>query len=146
MKDSPFEQRAWTLQERLLTRRVLFVTNSEVSLYCRERFYTELNWQINGEDLTESLSNPLDLPVSPNDQHDLDGLNAIQHEGIEKTTPRTRCLMCFDLVRIYAQRKLTYQSDILTAFSGIQAVLAEAIYHTSFSAGLPDLAIGIALH
>lgn len=147
LRDSPYEQRAWTLQERLLSPRILLVTNSGVSFSCRERSHLEFAGISDPEELESAFSlysgvNPLNFHFPLDD----DEANQIGHEGIDGMTPQSRWTIYFDLVRIYSQRKLTYESDILIAFSGIQVVLSEKLYHTPFFAGIPNLAMTIALH
>lgn len=149
LQDSSYEQRAWTLQERLLSSRILFINDSGASFHCRESSLSELNWATHSNEhaFQRAFDQEGTSRMNPLDFHSLlEKGRLIKHEGVDEYTPQSIWTIYFDLVRVYSQRKLTYESDILFAFSGIQEVLAERFYHTSFFAGIPILATVIALH
>lgn len=141
MQGSTYESRAWTFQERMLSRRILYITDSGLNFQCRESFHLELNWpmlECGPNELFNAfaqLDSPETNPLMSETWYK-GGQGTGKHSGIDAPIPLTEWTVYFDVVRIYSQRHLNYVTDALFAFAGIEAVLA-AKYQTPFHYGLP---------
>lgn len=183
--DGPLDTRAWVLQERVLSSRVLSFTASELKWQCLENDYTESKPE--GEKPSaehESLSSPHsgtqhnDDPSEPSSDHDLeDQASSDEEDSYPRLQPkkeyyrkmsktldlkrrRTDYVLTFKksitglvdlqtdlsaaeelhfawflLVENYSRRNLTFDTDRLTALTGIVKELARATSNT-FVAGL----------
>lgn len=106
--NSTWASRAWTMQEMLLSRRCLIFTEDQVYWVCREFTYLE---EIALEDTAASLLHLLPWPISAR----------------PPTEPIPHCeyySIYLDLVRSYQKRQLTYNADIINAFSGLTSALS----------------------
>ncbi|RSL50322.1 hypothetical protein CEP54_011976 [Fusarium duplospermum] len=113
---SAWNTRGWTFQERILSRRHLIICDQHIFLSC---FYSTeeddlVDWQcrfdINGSSFEKGL-------------HLWKGNSSLD---------RYR-----QAVRTYTSRTLSYASDILNAFAGIESILAVQL-ETNFVLGLPE--------
>lgn len=103
---NPLRYRAWTLQEAELSRRTIFFADRQLLWRCRNlRGTTELPWTEQLPDVGHRMK-PWPL---------CDGLQDDQTEGIFSDTR----LKWYRLVEDYSLRKLTYDSDKLTAIAGL---------------------------
>lgn len=117
LSGTKYESRAWTMQERLLSKGCLYVTNNSVYYQCLQDAGSELC-------LAPSISsyrNPLHLLHSLNRN---EALVTIQHSGLDVACRLSDWVDYHELVRKYSQREMAYSSDILCAFGGIMAALA----------------------
>ena len=100
----PWDERAWTLQEFVLSRRCLIFSNYHVSMKCQEEFFHDVlpvNRSVN------RMQTKLD------DENWWENVYAINLNGDEWD------FKAFDgLISIYSGRHLRYQSDILRACQG----------------------------
>lgn len=133
LKSSTYETRGWTLQERLLSRRALYITDYEVVFDCRYHLIEE-----KGHETWRQKSRILNPLWSDRYRND-----AVQGSSREKSIRYYS-----SLVKVYTSRTLSYQSDALQAFAGVMGALrnlqnAEAI--PAFICGLPcnNLARGL---
>ena len=118
--DSVYGQRGWTFQEQMLSRRTLSFTDHGLEWRCQEVVSQEQNLIIKQPRSTYS-----DL-------------------GIERADTSWPCLKKWDnLVRSYLERELTYEKDILRAFSGILGALDGSM--EGFHFGLPQQFFDVAL-
>lgn len=118
--ESIYESRAWTFQEKLLSRRCLMMTKNQVFFCCSLKCFRE------DEDLLDSPDQR--LKRSKLYLHNA-GLAAIQNSSDVFD-------LYTNLVKDYTNRNLTNPSDILDAFRGISKVL-EGLLRDSFIMGLP---------
>ncbi|RYP13583.1 hypothetical protein DL767_010655 [Monosporascus sp. MG133] len=102
---SPWDTRAWTFQERLLSRRCAIFTPNEIVWQCRAA-----TWR-------ESVEYPLDASMWT-----LDVIGTPFRDMNEN--PVRRYVSC---VTTYSGRKLTYLSDKSAAFRGLESVLAREL-------------------
>ena len=128
LQESRWESRAWTFQERILSRRCLYFTDSQVYFQCRSGICRE---DIFGEYSQNQLigsgaANPLEMDVSPTDG---DGRIFNIYEN---------------MVKSYNRRELSYHSDALNAFSGIISVLQKR-FGWRFLSALPEDVFHLAL-
>lgn len=138
LKESVYESRAWTLQERLLSKRIICFSDEQVYFSCRSGYRYEdennphlrsLRWVGPGENNLNPLRSCL--------------VTAIREDYGE------RWYSLFDtyatLVSQFSSRTLSFTSDVLNAFSGLRAVLQHS-YEANFISGLPEALFDIALH
>lgn len=131
---SVHNERAWTFQERLLSPRCLFFYDPQRSPFfvCRQDFACDMPRKVpNGG------GNVLRRVVVPT-AHILNPL-ATYFDDFDKLSDlkKFETFSRYDqLISGYTSRKLSYASDILDAFSGIQEVLAYQ-KHWKFLCGLP---------
>ncbi|KAF4986487.1 hypothetical protein FDECE_15929 [Fusarium decemcellulare] len=122
---SQWNKRAWTFQERLLSRRCLIFTAGRVYFQCRSATMSEdIFTDRDGRGWS------LDLLRSP--------LQMLSQLKLRALWFYTRC------VSLYTQRELSEPFDILSAFSGM-CKLMEYTMHAPFSFGLPTSHFDFAL-
>ncbi|KAG8529700.1 uncharacterized protein KY384_005181 [Bacidia gigantensis] len=113
-KMSVYEERGWTFQEKILSRRVIAFTEHGLEWTCQEALAEEQHHHI------EKVSSTY-----------------VDH-NIARETASWPCLKKWDnLLRAYLRRKLTYEEDILRAFGGISTALAGSMSE-GFLFGLPQ--------
>lgn len=124
----PYEKRAWTFQERLLSRRCLYFTSHQTYFHCESAQVSE------DEDL---------LPIYENSSKTFGHLGKNRHAINDLDLPEVqgfnirRFLQYASLVEQYSQRQLSNPNDILNAFLGIVAVLRHN-WGTTFTCGIPS--------
>ncbi|KAL6922870.1 hypothetical protein FSST1_000144 [Fusarium sambucinum] len=117
LKQSVYESRAWTFQEQVLSRRVLYFINNKVFYRCRAAEHAEHFVDV--------------LPQS----YVGSSIGSFLPEAVSMTEP------VFDLTTMlfyYSQRALTNQNDASRAMAGITRKIAEAMRCTFFQ-GLPTV-------
>ena len=118
--DSVYHQRGWTFQEQMLSRRTLSFTDHGLEWRCQEIVSQEQNLNVK-----QPMSTYWDL-------------------SIVRADTSWPCLKKWDnLVSSYLKRRLTYEEDILRAFSGILAALDGSM--EGFHFGLPQEFFDVAL-
>jgi hypothetical protein len=131
MLSSKWNQRAWTLQEKILSQRLLVFTPQLVFFYCRTALWRE---DIELEDASaEIYLNERELL----DSQILDR-SAASHGPIKAFTESY-----VPLVTAFVCRELSREEDALSAFSGVCRSLEPAL--GSFRWGLPSLLFGVSL-
>ncbi|KAM7218352.1 heterokaryon incompatibility domain containing protein [Rhypophila decipiens] len=118
----PHAQRGWTYQEGCLSPRCLVFLNGLVYFVCRVNVWRE------------------DMMVESDDFLPFEGANVLGRTQSDSPLGRYG-----DHVRAFASRNLTYQSDVLNAFSGIERALARNMGNTKVWFGLPGAAFDWAL-
>ncbi|KAJ9656078.1 hypothetical protein H2201_008650 [Coniosporium apollinis] len=135
-----YETRAWTLQERLLSRRRLYLTDWQTYFQCNRAIYDE------------SYHGTVPLPLNPRYAEEgeatiinLSKMASVQLWNVEDL-PSWECAFHFydKLVINYTARNLTKKCDILNALAGISSVLEES-WGGAFVGGLPEAVIDLAL-
>ena len=112
-KVSVYDERGWTFQEQVLSRRSLSFTGNGLEWRCRE---------------VSAEEQKLEVTRFPNSYAD---------PNIVRADTLWPCLKKWDnLVSSYLTRRLTYEEDILRAFSGILESLSSSMLGGFFS-GLP---------
>ncbi|KAK2024230.1 HET-domain-containing protein [Colletotrichum zoysiae] len=125
IRASEWNERAWTFQERLLSRRCLIFTNGRVYFQCRS---TGMSEDIFGDQRGAGWS--LDLVDAP-----LQMFRQLDNRSI---------WVYMKCVELYTERKLTQAKDIQAAFSGM-ANLMEGRMRAPFIHGLPSSHFDLAL-
>jgi hypothetical protein len=95
---SPWNSRGWTFQERLLSRRCLYVTDFQVYFVCGNAVFQEDLGPVPHDD---------QIPYLPNLRKTRSTINGVMFDY-------------FAYVENYTARKLSYEVDILNAFSGVK--------------------------
>jgi hypothetical protein len=120
VQSSHWNTRAWTLQEKALSKRKLVFTNQQVYWDCWSATWLE-------ETVLENVSNPtFSRTPAKAGAEDLDLVLAW----------REYYRVYRAMVQAYMHRGFTFQSDILNGFSGVSQALA-AIHNDDFHWGLP---------
>ncbi|KAF2270472.1 HET-domain-containing protein [Lojkania enalia] len=125
IESSKWNTRAWTFQERLLSKRCLIFTNDRIYFQCRSAAMSE---DIIAEQRTHSWS--LELVHSP-----LKLLDELDSRGFR---------VYMTCVELYAKRTLGRPKDILAAFRGLTNLLGDRM-GSPFLFGLPSSHFDLAL-
>lgn len=139
---SALDTRGWVLQEQLLSRRCLYFTSQYVYFQCGREVLSECG--IN-EPLGLELDEPGNIKPAPFKRmsNSLFNLQELTDLVPEKRQSRTFAAYV-KLVEKYTLRKLSYESDILNAFSGLFAILNE-YFRSDIISGLPASASALDL-
>jgi hypothetical protein len=142
IKASYWESRAWTLQERMLSRKLIYFSASQMHFQCQECVKSEVavsSMQTDGLRTTNTISMELspDRELSP-----LIG-QWVRCRGVGESRPLFFPIYS-RLVQQYTMRNLSYEADILNAFSGIMMHLQNC-YGGKFFSCLPEASFDLAL-
>ena len=125
--------RAWTYQERFLSKRTLTFTANQVYFECQRMIWCE---DVAGEipDVVDyfQMENFLPIDWSPEFNDHMYKLHYSLH--VEKSTDWVEYLRT---VEEYTPRQLSFDSDMLAAFAGMSRVL-EHMFNSPFLCGLPE--------
>ncbi|KAI6126928.1 heterokaryon incompatibility protein-domain-containing protein [Pisolithus sp. B1] len=121
--DTPWAQRAWTFQERILSNRILVFSESQVYWSCRAAAHSEER-ALEGVKIIERIHLPFPQKYS---------MDCLSWKPLQPSKYR---LLYDDLLSNYRQRRLSYQTDMLNAFNGVSEILA-ALQDDTFFWGLP---------
>lgn len=125
VESSEWRSRAWTFQEGILARKLLYFSDSQVYWQCSASHHSEDSGEETGAGELSSWSmNVLERQVS-ND-------------------PRLRFNVYESLVKQYTRRALTYPSDSLNAFVGILSAIRDS-FGWRFASALPENLFDFAL-
>jgi serine/threonine protein kinase len=112
--DSPWFQRAWIFQERLLSSRLLYFSSTSMAWECNSS-YTTL-------DTVGRLGKALRLPFAEKTALS----DPKTHLSVLQTQPQVEDMaMWKDIIREYSRRKLTFAKDKLPALAGVASKIAE---------------------
>jgi hypothetical protein len=106
---SSYETRAWTFQERLLSSRCLFFTNEQLFFHCPSELWSEDRYE-HFKQTADFFGNLVSLEPSKSTS----GVSRSFRDG-----SAGKFLAYAELVTQYSSRVLTYNYDILNAFSGV---------------------------
>jgi hypothetical protein len=134
IKTSVWEHRAWTFQEALFSRRTLRFKDNEVRWDCDSTSYTED--QITDLEGCRVRDIQIESVVEP-------WYSALDPKWIF-TRPYPNFYDYIDLEWRYRMRDLTYASDALAAFAGIESLL-QFSFPRGFLCGLPELFLDMSL-
>ena len=136
VKPSPLLERAWVLQERLLSPRILYYGPWELHWECEQREANEISpdhlentWPLLEDGNTKSVRSHFRnlKPVSPIGKY-------LTHEE-HKRSDWTTYDLWVGIKELYWKSKLTYHSDSLVAISGVTSAIEKATGIT-FASGL----------
>lgn len=125
---SAWSRRAWTFQEGILSKRVLYFADHQVFWQCRTTYQSE------------------DCP----DDHDQDASDFVRGRSanaLERETgndPRRQFNVYESLVKQYSPKALTFSADSLFAFAGVLSTMAQS-FGWKFASALPESAFDLAL-
>lgn len=125
VNDSVWNTRAWTLQQRVMSPTTLFVANQRCffSYRCRQDAFIQSDNSIENAPIRRFNLAKNDLPID-------------QMGNLTQPSPYINVISYRRLVKIYTSRHLTFPSDILEVFGGIEA-LFRPLFRSDFIFGLP---------
>jgi hypothetical protein len=125
LEKSRWGSRAWTFQEQIFSRRCLYFTEHQVYFQCQSGTRRE-------DVLNEYLGSP-------------GAENPLERETWATDSAYSPVFNIYaDLVKIYTRKELSYQSDILNAFTGIISAMQER-FGWRFLSALPVTSLDLAL-
>ncbi|KAK7920282.1 hypothetical protein PG985_008304 [Apiospora marii] len=160
LSSSRWNERGWTFQERLLSRRTIYITEDEVRFECAEERASEPEtWSYDYMELLPHEYSQRLLGCKPDELDDLlqqrkqeeetawlHGLIPTQSRGSVDwmgRSPPTLVQYC-RWVEEYTGRRLSFPSDILNAFAGAGKVVSDAL-DSRMLFGLPEKCLPQAL-
>lgn len=146
LEDTKWSTRKWTYEEQFLSRRLLFFTQTQVYFQCPSSVFCE---DAIGEGNRPSAriypkSNLWNLGSPFASQIGSSNFGTFHLRRQEHTSVTDAISEYFNFVQPYTQRDLTYSSDILNAFKGIESVMKHSM-RTHFWYGLPEMFLDSAL-
>ncbi|KAH8585485.1 hypothetical protein B0O99DRAFT_646866 [Bisporella sp. PMI_857] len=141
LRYSTYDTRAWTMQEKLISRRCLYITQQQSYFLCHSGYTCE-----DYHDTTHFEKNWIHAQEFPSPENPLFMLHECKAaRNAISSNVWTYCIYVYiRLVRAYTRRILTYQEDALNAFSGILGMLKEA-GSGDFVSALPEAILDMAL-
>jgi len=149
---APWENRAWTLQEKLLSNRLIVFSGGYMIWHCRDVVHFE---DMTAKDAVAILGSHLGFPLL-NFGHSRRGPDSAPFSSSSRdgtvSVVRSKAFQQYaTLVADYTGRGMTYASDVLRAVQGILPTLNRAFMriqegeHEVFRYGLPQPVLDIAL-
>jgi hypothetical protein len=138
---SRYEDRAWTMQEKLLSRRCLYISRHQAYFHCCsdyncEDYHSKSFWE-------KSHDRGQSMPFPENPLYTMQDYPLVDTRG-EMFTWSYCIYVYMSLVSIYTSRQLSFHSDVINAFQGILGVLGDAS-GGPFVYALPDDVFDLAL-
>ncbi|KAL9636021.1 MAG: hypothetical protein Q9164_003095 [Protoblastenia rupestris] len=128
----PWQTRAWTLQEKLLSPRCLLMGSRQMYWECLQASYCEETWF---EHLPNGIEKTMVATYEP--MESIFSWDLVRQPREQQTNYYQNFHRCFaDLLERYNDRKLTFESDVLNAFQGMLSILT-GITEVEFLWGLP---------
>lgn len=115
VNDSTWNTRGWCFQERELSWRCIYISNHSWYFSCGETTYEESYGSLTEKEFLEPMTERDHRPIRMM-QNAEDWLDSIMH---------------------YTTRQLSYETDILNAFTGFSELIEDEL-HSKVSYGLPD--------
>jgi hypothetical protein len=141
---SKWNDRGWTFQERLLSRRCIIFTDHQVYFQCKKRNWSEDTHIDDSRKVKMNVRQIYRRFESMGSPAALNFYQAID-SGVGDLKPRDLQATKYEaLVTQYTKRKFTYDTDALHAFRGVEKLLARSI-PGQFHNGLPDILLDEAL-
>jgi hypothetical protein len=131
LSKSTYNSRAWTYQERLLSRRCLYFLENMVYFSCRKTINAENKFAPFTHDTAQ---------IRPLTLFSADPI----FSGNPSQFHRTLFAIYARVVKEYTTKKLSYERDVMDAFSGIMAAMSK-ICGWRFLEGLPESLLDFAL-
>ena len=121
IQNSDWSTRAWTFQEGVLSKSLLFISDQQIYFQCRSAYYTE---DFIGEHDRTGLSSG--------------AINPFEREITEIQDAYSPKFNIYEsLVKDYSNRQLSYHSDALNAFTGIIGAI-QRLFEWQFISSLPE--------
>jgi Heterokaryon incompatibility protein (HET) len=144
---SVWSQRAWTFQEKILSKRLIIFSGNEITWYCRKMVCRE-DMPVVGSGYDPPHFDWLELKpqffATNTDGHPRDGYIETTRYGTTNLVRSATFAEYCKLIEQYTCRKFTYDSDILRAFSGLSNIF-RACFGSNLIYGLPEKLFDIAL-
>ena len=147
LDDSVWNIRAWTFQERLLSRRLIVFTHGQMIWHCRRMIcredmsvadsgvpYPPLQWL--------SLK-PQHMGVDTGSKW-IDGSTEITRHGATRLVRSAVFAEYTRAIEEYTHREISYQSDVLNAFAGLLHIFSR-FFRSKTLFGLPENLLDVAL-
>ena len=147
LDDSVWNIRAWTFQERLLSRRLIIFTHGQMVWHCRKMIcredmsvadsgvpYPPLQWL--------SLK-PQHMGVDTGSNR-IDGSTEITRHGATRLVRSAVFAEYTRAIEEYTHREISYQSDVLNAFAGLLHIFSR-FFRCKTLLGLPESLLDVAL-
>ncbi len=147
LDDSVWNIRAWTFQERLLSRRLIVFTHGQMIWHCRRMIcredmsvvdsgvpYPPLQWL--------SLK-PQHMGVDTGSRW-IDGSTEITRHGATRLVRSAVFAEYTRAIEQYTHREISYQSDVLNAFAGLLHIFSR-FFRCKTLLGLPESLLDVAL-
>ena len=147
LDDSVWNIRAWTFQERLLSRRLIVFTHGQMIWHCRRMIcredmsvadsgvpYPPLQWF--------SLK-PQHMGVDTGSEW-IDGSTEITRHGTTRLVRSAVFAEYTKAIEEYTHREISYQSDVLNAFAGLLHIFSR-FFRCKTLLGLPESLLDVAL-
>jgi hypothetical protein len=144
IKNCPWNTRAWTFQESVLSQRLFFITEDQVLFQYGHGTFRED--EVGVHDLASMIKprDPLDKWWEPEEVYlQLSRLGLADGRDLGYKSSLNADLYC-SMVADYTARQLTYDSDIFNAFRGLTNKL-QPCFRSNFSFGLPESELEMAL-
>jgi hypothetical protein len=142
-----WNSRAWTFQEKLLSKRFLIFSGDEVVWHCRQMICRE---DMHNGDCGYN-TDPLEwLSLKPQyfgvdiDRHWVDGSLKIDRHGRTRVVRSGTFAEYAKAVESYTSRQATYNSDAIRAMEGLLHIFQRS-FKSEFICGLPESLLDIAL-
>ncbi|KAL9111784.1 MAG: hypothetical protein Q9227_003843 [Pyrenula ochraceoflavens] len=137
----PWESRAWTFQEKLLSRRLLVFTNGFAIWHCRQAVWREdvnaLDAASVGVPLRWLMLEPPNLPEAT--------VRVLEEDGSTRVFRPPAFGEYAEAVAQYSRRTMTHATDILPAFQGLQRIFESGSLGPAFRYGIPERFLDLAL-
>ncbi|KAM5348646.1 hypothetical protein ACJ41O_008470 [Fusarium nematophilum] len=147
LSETVWNTRAWTFQEKLLSRRLLIFSGNEVAWHCRSMVCRE---DMRTDD-SGHVVQPLEwLSLKPKffDQtihaHWMDGSLKRDQHGRTHIVRSGTYVEYVKVIREYTSRQMSFKSDIVRALEGLLQIFRRS-FRSEFTYGLPKSLLDIAL-
>jgi hypothetical protein len=120
LKDSPWEKRAWCLQEKIFAKRLLIFTEAQAFYHCGAATWFE-------DTVLEERQN-ISGPVHIREKAKIGqkGSDESPHSAAYEAHREYFGRNFWSLVRIYSRREISFESDTLRAFAGVLKSVEDA--------------------
>ena len=147
LDDSVWNKRAWTFQERLLSRRLIVFTHGQIIWHCRKMICRE---DMSVEDSGVPYPPLQWLSLKP--QHVgldtgskwIDGSTEITRHGATRLVRSVVFAEYTRAIEEYTHREISYESDVLNAFAGLLHIFSRFLRCKTLL-GLPEGLLDVAL-
>ena len=147
LDDSVWNIRAWTFQERLLSRRLIVFTHGQMIWHCRRMICREdMSVQDSGvpyQPLQWLSLKPQHMGVDTGSKW-IDGSTEITRYGATRLVRSAVFAEYTRAIEEYTHREISYESDVLNAFAGLLHIFSR-FFRCKTLLGLPESLLDVAL-
>ncbi|CAF9941764.1 hypothetical protein IMSHALPRED_002885 [Imshaugia aleurites] len=147
LDDSVWNIRAWTFQERLLSRRLIVFTHGQMIFHCRRMICREdmsvADSGVPYQPLQWLSLKPQHMGVDTGSKW-IDGSTEITRHGATRLVRSAVFAEYTKAIEEYTHREISYQSDVLNAFAGLLHIFSR-FFRCKTLLGLPESLLDIAL-